>query len=155
MRGGFAALSVVLAGIASADSLGRIQPDPGVACENTKPYELCFGKPTDGVARAEFLSEPFYAILLKTAARCSVTEKERLAVQALFPRSKVFSTRFYCEEDVEENISYTNVDEKVGFIAVYAGMTMADAKTMLGHVQATGKFPGANIRRMQAKLVYP
>ena len=147
--------TVALAGAAWADTEGRVQPDPAVVCENVKPHELCFAKPRDGVARAEYLSEPFYAILLKTAARCSVTEAERLAVQALFPRSKVFSTRFYCEEDIEENISYTNIDEKFGFLAVYAGTTMASAKTMLGHVSATGRFPGANIRKMQAKLVYP
>jgi hypothetical protein len=35
-------------------------------------------------------------------------------------------------------------------MAVYAGATLADANRMLAMVQATGKFPAANIRRMRA-----
>jgi hypothetical protein len=150
-----AAVALALAGVASADTLGRVLPDPAAVCDATKPYELCFEKPKDGIARAAYLSEPFYAVILKTAARCSVTESERLEAQALFPRHKVFSSRFYCGEDVEENIAYTSVDEKYGFLAVYAGTTYFDAKKMLIAVTATGRFHGANIRKMQAKLVYP
>lgn len=150
-----AAVALALAGVASADTLGRVRPDPAAVCDAAKPYELCFEKPRDGIARAEYLSEPFYAVILKTTARCSVTEAERLEAQALFPRHKVFSTRFYCGEDIEENIAYTNVDEKHGFLAVYAGTTYLDAKKMMIAVSATGRFHGANIRKMQAKLVYP
>ncbi len=150
-----AVLSFALAGVAFADTQGRVQSDPGVACADFKPHELCFEKPKDGIARAEYLSEPFYAIILKTVERCSLAEPERLQAQALFPRNKVFGTRFYCGEDIEENISYTNVDEKHGFLAVYAGATMADAKKLMHDVEASGRFPGANIRKMQAKLVYP
>jgi hypothetical protein len=150
-----AAVALALAGVASADTLGRVRPDPAAVCDAAKPHELCFEKPKDGIARAAYLSEPFYAVILKTAARCSVTESERLETQALFPRHKVFSSRFYCGEDVEENIAYTSVDEKYGFLAVYAGTTYFDAKKMLIAVTATGRFHGANIRKMQAKLVYP
>ncbi len=35
-------------------------------------------------------------------------------------------------------------------MAVYAGATLADANRTLRAVKATGKFPGANIRRMRA-----
>jgi hypothetical protein len=35
-------------------------------------------------------------------------------------------------------------------MGVYAGMTLADANRMLASVKATGKFPGANIRRLRA-----
>lgn len=150
-----AAAGIALVGAASADTLGRVLPDPAAVCEGAKPHELCFAKPKDEIARAEYLSEPFYAVILKTAARCSIPEAERLEVQALFPRHKVFSTRFYCGEDIEENIAYTNVDEKYGFLAVYAGPIYLDAKAMMPAVKATGRFPGANIRKMQAKLVYP
>jgi hypothetical protein len=150
-----AAVALASVGVASADTLGRVLPDPAAVCDAAKPYELCFEKPKDGIARAAYLSEPFYAVILKTAARCSVTESERLETQALFPRHKVFSSRFYCGEDVEENIAYTSVDEKYGFLAVYAGTTYFDAKKMLIAVTATGRFHGANIRKMQAKLVYP
>ena len=66
-----AVFSLALAGMASADTLGRVLPDPAAVCEGAKPHELCFEKPKDEIARAEYLSEPFYAIILKTAARCS------------------------------------------------------------------------------------
>jgi hypothetical protein len=33
-------------------------------------------------------------------------------------------------------------------MAVYAGRTRAEAAKFLAQVQATGKFPGANLRRM-------
>lgn len=155
MRLAVAIVALALAGAASADTMGRVHGDPGFSCEGAKPHELCFDKPKDGVARAEYLSEPFYAIILKTGARCSLTEAERLQVQTLFARNKVFSTRFFCGEDIEENIAYTNVKEDVGFLAVYAGATMADAKRLFRDVKATGRFHGANIRQMQAKLVYP
>lgn len=152
----FAAL-MLLAGNASADTPGRVQPDPTSPCtrESVKPHELCFETPKDGIARAEFLSESFYAVILKTSEPCAITEEERLQVQALFPRSKVFSMRFYCDENIEENISYTNVNDKFGFLAVYAGKTSKEAKARLAEVQTTGRFPGANIRKMQAMLVSP
>jgi hypothetical protein len=63
--------------------------------------------------------------------------------------------RFFCDDNIEENISYTNVNDKFGFLAVYAGPTMKEAKARLAEVKGTGRFPGANIRKMQAKLVYP
>jgi hypothetical protein len=151
------AAALSLLGISSAMSQGRIQPDPAKPCVNTasKPHELCFETPKDDVARAEILSEPFYAVILKTAARCSIPEADRADVQKLFPRSKVFSTRFQCDDDVEENVAYTNVNEAYGFIAVYAGRTAKEAKARLVEVKATARFPGANIRKMQAKIVAP
>jgi hypothetical protein len=155
MKAIVAILGFAAAGVASADTMGRVQADPSVACVDFKPHELCFEKPKDGIARAEYLSEPFYAVILRTTARCSLTEGERLQAQALFPGRKVFATRFYCGEDIEENISYTNVDEKYGFLAVYAGVKLEDANKLLRDVRAMGRFHGANMRRMQAKLVYP
>jgi hypothetical protein len=152
------AITLLLASAAAlADTQGKVQPDPATPCTGGtfKPHELCFATPTDGVARAEYLSEAFYAVILKTADRCSIPEEERLEVQALFQSGKVFSMRFMCDDDVEENIGYTNVNDKYGFLAVYAGLTMKEAKARLAEVKATGRFPGANIRKMQAKLVYP
>jgi uncharacterized protein len=139
-------------GDAPAD--GRVFGDPKGAPVGFKPHQLPFATPKDGVARAEFRSAPFYAVILKTMARCAANEPERLRVQALFPANKVFSTRFGCDEP-EENVSYTEVDANFGFLAVFAGATEADARAMLHKVHATGGFPGANIRRMQAVLVYP
>jgi hypothetical protein len=151
------ALALSLVGIASADAQGKIEPNPVSPCSdaNFKRHELCFKTPSDGVARAEFLSETFYAVILKTAERCTITEEERLQAQTRFPQNKVFSMRFSCDDDIEENISYTNVNERFGFLAVYAGLTLKEAKARLAEVKATGRFPGANIRKMQAKLVYP
>lgn len=63
--------------------------------------------------------------------------------------------RFYCDDSVEENISYTNVNDKFGFLAVYAGRTLQEAKARLAEVKSTGKYAGANIRKMQARLIYP
>ena len=56
---------------------------------------------------------------------------------------------------MEEFIRYTNVNDKFGFLAVHAGATLNEANKRLAEVKATGRFPGANIRRMQAVLVYP
>jgi endonuclease V-like protein UPF0215 family len=63
----------------------------------------------------------------------------------LFPDRKVFSSRCV---DVE-NLFYTNVNPKSRMMAVYAGLTLAEAKRVLADVRATGKFPGANIRQMR------
>jgi hypothetical protein len=152
----FAVTMLLASAVALADTQGKVQPDPAAPCTRGtfKPHELCFETPTDGVARAEYLSQTFYAVILKTAARCSIAEEERLDVQSLFQASKVFSVRFMCDDDVEENIAYTNVNDKYGFLAVYAGLTMKEAKARLAEVKATGRFPGANIRKMQARLVY-
>jgi hypothetical protein len=134
---------------------GRIQPDPAVACTGFKPHHLCFELPRDGVARDEYSSQSFYAVILETRERCAFTEQGRAVVQALFPRSKVFHESFQCGDDVEDSVRYTNVNEKFGFLAVYAGATVQEANARLEEVQATGKFPGANIRRMQAVFVFP
>jgi hypothetical protein len=37
-------------------------------------------------------------------------------------------------------------------MAVYAGLTLAEANRMLATVQATKKFPGASIRRMRGVI---
>lgn len=151
------ALIFSLTGIAAAHAGGKVHANPAAACTHGdfKPHELCFEIPNDGVARAEVLSETFYAVILKTTERCAITEDERLQVQALFPRSKVFSMRFNCDDDVEENVSYTNVIDKFGFLAVFAGLTLKEAKARLAEAKAAGRFPGANIRKMQAVFVYP
>ena len=152
--------TIVLAfpiGDAWADTLGKIQPDPVALCSDlhVKAHELCFDKPTDGIARAEYLSETFYAIILKSTERCTITEEERIQVQREFANAKVFSTRFECDDGGEENITYTSVNERVGFLALYAGRTRQEARAKLAEVTSAGRYPGANLRKMQAKLVYP
>ena len=48
-----------------------------------------------------------------------------------------------------ENLFYTNVNPKFRIMAVYGGTTLAEAKRVLAAVKATGKFPGAYLRRMR------
>jgi hypothetical protein len=147
-------LWLVFAGPALAQ-VGTIHSDPAKQRPGFKPHQLSFETPQDGVARDEFRSAPFYAVILKTAALCSVKEKERAEIQALFPSHKVFAPLTSCDEAPEDTISYTNVNPKVGFIAVYAGDTAEQAQQILAAVKQTGRFPGANLRRMQAVLGYP
>ena len=146
-------LWLALAGAALAQ--GKIHPDPAQPRAGFKPHQLSFETPQDGVARDEFRSAPFYAVILKSAAPCSVKETERAEIQALFPSNKVFTPLSGCDQDPEDTISYTNVNAKVGFIAVYAGESLEQAQQFLALVKQTGRFPGANVRRMQAVLTYP
>ncbi len=102
---------------------------------------------------------PFYAIILKSMTikddNCDVfiPEADRLEAQDLFPENKVFSSR--CIE--AENLFYEEVgtrkprtlSETHRLMAVYAGATLAAAKRLLEKVKATGKYPGANIRRLR------
>lgn len=139
----------------AAPADGRVFPDPAQPHPGFKPHQLAFATPKDGVARAEFRSQPFFAVILKTAPRCSVAEAERLQVQAMFPSNKVFATRFECEDSIEEHVTYTDVDPKWGFLAAYAGATAAEADRFLAKVRQSGRFPGANLRKMRAVLAYP
>ena len=120
-----------------------------------RPYELPFELPTDGVARAEFRSQSFYAVILETFPPCFDTEPARLRVQAMYPRNKVFATRFGCQDGEPERIDYTNVGRNWGFVAIFAGTTKAEGDALLAAVKAQGRFNSANLRQMQAILVYP
>ena len=142
--------------VAAALAAGpAVCPDPANPCPGFRAHDLSFELKRDGVARAEQRSAAFFAVILASGKVCGFSERQRAEAQALFPGAKVFSTRFECEGDVENNVSYTNADPKAGFIAVYAGADQGAADAMLARVKATGKFPGANLRRMQVRFVYP
>jgi hypothetical protein len=126
--------------------------DPTAACKTSvtfQPYDLPFRLPENAVI---YDTDLFYAVILKSisvpADNCDifVSESDRLAAQSLFPDRKVFASR--CAEP--GGLSYTNTSPKAQFMAVYAGMTLADANRTLAAVKATGKFSGVNIRRMRA-----
>jgi hypothetical protein len=128
--------------------------NPNVTCGGEvtfQPNELPFRIPKSAVI---YDTDLFYAVILRSVAspeeNCDnfIPEPERLAAQGLFTNNKVFSSR--CAEPGQ--VSYTNTSSKAQFMAVYAGLTMADANAMLTKVKATGKFPGANIRRMRAVI---
>lgn len=125
--------------------------NPMIACKTIatfEPNDLPFRVPENSVI---YDTELFYAIILKSVPAkdydCNVfvPEVERLQAQALFPEHKVFTSR--CAEEL--SLFYTNVNPKFRIMAVYGGTTLAEAKRVLEAVKATGKFPGANLRRMR------
>ena len=130
---------------------GSICGNPKMACKTTATFnanDLPFRVPQDSVI---FDTELFYAVVLKSVTAkeddCDtfVPETERLQTQVLFPDRKVFASRCV---DIE-NLFYTNVDPKYRIMAVYGGTSLPEAKRVLETVKATGKFPGAYIRRMR------
>jgi hypothetical protein len=134
---------------------GEICPDPDRPCPGFRPHDLSFVLPTDSVARAETGSEPFFGVLLSSGPRCSISEADRASVQREFPGRKVFAHRFACDDDSENNVTYDGVDGAVAFLAVYAGRERAEADSTLSLVRRGGRYPGANLRRMQVRFVYP
>jgi hypothetical protein len=133
--------------------LAAVCPDPTVRCPTSiefQPHQLPFRVPRDG---AIWETQQFYAVILKSVrdesrgGDCNifVPEPERVEAQALFPRNKVFASRCFEPGD----LFYTGVAEDTQFMAVYAGRTRAEGQAVLAKVKATGKYPGANLRRMR------
>ncbi len=124
--------------------------NPNEKCRTSvqfEPYDLPFRVPKNAVI---YDTENFYAIILKSVRAkddCSafIPESERLEAQALFPDRKVFASR--CAD--AGTLFYTGINPDQQFMAVYAGATRDEAARVLASVKATGKFMGANIRRMQ------
>src|SRR5947209_4939919 len=152
---------VLIAFVASAPAQRRAKPrqwilcpDPTAACPTSvefQPYQIPFRVPATAVISE---TEPFYAVILKSVRDVSkggdcnvfVPETDRLAAQSLFPHNKVFASRCFESGD----LYYTKVAPDQQFIAVYVGRTIAEARAMLSKVNATGKYPGANLRSMHA-----
>ena len=136
---------------------GSICGNPKVPCKTSvpfAPYDLPFRVPARAVI---FDTELFYAIILKSVPTkeedCSVfvSEPERTAAQALFRNHKVFTSRCADPGEPESGmLFYTNVDPKFRIMAVYGGTTLVESKRVLAAVKASGKFPGAYVRRMRA-----
>jgi hypothetical protein len=122
--------------------------DPAMRCGEFQPFDLQFRWPRNAVI---FETEPFYAIILqsinaKNDCETHISEDARLEAQRLFPRNKVFADR--CPD--AGSIYYSNTNADYRFMAVYAGKTRVEAGRLLATVRATGKYPTANLRRMQA-----
>jgi hypothetical protein len=134
---------------------GEVCPDPQNPCvgiERFKPNELSFRIASRfDFDRGQDRSTAFYAVILRSGELCRMQDEERIAAQGLFPGRKVFLHRYFCEE-FGDKVTYTNVNRKAGFVAVYAGRTEAEAKAFLAEAQA--KYPGANLRRMQVVITY-
>ena len=152
----FAGLATATAGLAATAQTRSVRHlsvcgNPNLPCKTSstfQPNDLPFRVPKNAVI---YDTELFYAIILKSVGTSEgdcdvfVPESERLGAQALFPDHKVFSSR--CPD--VETLFYTNISSKHRIMAVYAGSTLVEAKALLEAVKATGKFPGANIRRMR------
>ena len=130
----------------------KICSDPTATCRTVatfQPYDLPFLLDSNAVI---WDSELFYAVILKSVrvpeGNCEtfVSEAERLRAQGLFPHRKVFTSR--CADP--GSLYYTNTAPDTQFMAVYAGLTQAEAARVLSTVRAIGQYPGANIRRMRA-----
>ena len=131
---------------------GSVCGDPTLQCRTGdlkfEPHDLPFRISPRAMI---WESELFYAVILQSMRAAEedclkfVPEDERQATQALFPRHKVFTDRG-CGEPGETY--YTGTQPGARFMAVYAGRTRAEANALLARVKATGKFPGANLRRM-------
>lgn len=133
---------------------GPVCSDPERPCDGFKPNELSFVIRTPfAFDRAQDKSQPFYGVILKSAPLCSLGDDERLAAQALFSRQKVFLHRHLCE-DFGDKVTYTNVNAKAGFVAVYGGATEAEAQRVLAQVKASGRYPDANLRRLEVIVTY-
>jgi hypothetical protein len=134
---------------------GEVCPDPARPClefERFKPNELSFRIASKfDFDRGQDRSAPFYAAILKSGALCAIPDAERAAVQAQFPARKVFVHQYFCQ-DFGDKVTYTNVNRKAGFVAVYAGGSEAEAKAFLAEARA--KYPDANLRRMQVVITY-
>jgi hypothetical protein len=128
--------------------------DPTATCRTSvefQPYQLPFLLASNAVI---YDTEQFYAVILKSVRDesngndCNVfiPEAERIEAQTLFPHNKVFASRCFDPGDMY----YTGVGPNQQFIGVYAGRTKAEAAKVLAQVKASGKFPGANLRRMRA-----
>jgi len=130
----------------------RIYSDPRTHY-GRKPYELPFKiPPAKALARPEDRSAEFYAVILKTAERCSIPDEERVSAQVFFPRHKVFLDRFDCGP--EDDITYSPLDSKYSILAVYGGATKLQAHTVLLRARKTGRFPDAYLKKMQVVLVH-
>ena len=131
----------------------RIYSDPQTQ-HGRKPYELPFKiPPVKALARPEDRSAEFYAVILKTAERCSIPDEERVSAQVFFPRNKVFLDRFDC--GLEDNITYRPLDNKYSILAVYGGSTKHQAQEILVRARKTGRFADAYLKKIHVVLVHP
>jgi len=143
-------LGLLLAADIAADAQARkmwLKVNPSPKCGTDDICYEVMNFPKEGTAFGEIKSDFFYAVVLRTTEECGVSEKERRAIQELFPKNKVFTSTMDCELS-EDNTSYENIGENGnGFIAVYAGRSKAEAEKFLQTVKAKNKFPGANVRK--------
>lgn len=134
---------------------GKVCGDPTAACKSAsdfQPYELVFDLPKNPVI---YDSELFYTVILKsvktkneTDCATAFSEDERVNLQRMFPRNKVFTLK--CFET--GGIFYTNTANNVVFMGIFAGRSLAEAKSFLKRVQSETQYSGAILKRMRAGI---
>lgn len=163
---------VAVSGVSAQEQQNRICPDPDSPCTSPdvkfKPHQISFKviRKTNKETGSLAVSASFYAVMLQSMAsdhsnpepKCSshVSENERLKAQKLFPVHKVFASRYDCGEEASFFLyideSRHDYDTEHNFMAVCAGETKAQALEMLKRVQKSGRFPGANLRKLHIQL---
>jgi hypothetical protein len=78
---------------------GKVCADPDRPCPGFKANELSFSIATPfKFDRGRDKSQPFYAVIPKSAPICSLADAGRTRAQKTFPRAKVFLHRYFCED---------------------------------------------------------
>lgn len=147
---------------------GRLCGHPSdMSCRRGKwrfqPEDLSFELPIELIWQRNYYSPRYYAVLLDSRRAVPVNgpddpcggyfeESERLAIQRMFPANKAFASRVGC--GYLTGISYTNFNYDYNFVALYAGTTMNEARTLLTRIRTTRRFLNANIRQMRTVLGY-
>jgi hypothetical protein len=136
--------------------------DPTVDCKTSfkfPPSDLPLAIPDKPpVLNRAYASKWFYVVVLKEIPASDptgcqvVAESERSLAQKTFPKRKVFTTRHHCDDQRE---ALTGVPLQSNVLAVYAGATEADAKTVLGEVRVTAKYPTAALVRTTLNFSVP
>ena len=139
---------------ARAEPLPDVCPDPEHPCTGFREHDLSFERKDTGKAAAGERSAPFFAVILKSAERCTLGDADRRAAQAVFPGKKVFVMRFECDADAGNDVSYSGADTSRAFVAVYAGKFRSAAEETLAVAKLAG-FGDAGIRRMQVVVAIP
>jgi len=129
-----------------------------------QPNDLTFKLPAKMKWQTNYTSNYFYAVILQSrravkddhvdSDNCSkgyFLESERLRVQGLFPDHKVFTSRNGCYG--AWGAVYTNVNYDYEFIAVFGGITQAQADSVRSMAR-NKEFKDAYTKRMQAIYQY-
>jgi len=135
---------------------GTVCGDPTATCkggDTFQPYDLPFDTGKNFVIGQ---SNWFYGIVLRSkkteyfgdCEKPAFAEPERLALQKLFPKNKVFALN--CIESGSNY--YTGVVDNTVFVAVYAGKTLAEAYNFLKVVQQQPEFKSVRVRRMRIEI---
>jgi len=163
---GATGLAIILSGFCVGQT-GAICGNPAAVCQrgkNFQPNDLGFVLPAKMKWQTNYTPSYFYAVILQSrravkdgnvdSDNCSkgyFPESERLRVQALFSDKKVFTSRNGCYGAWGN--AYTNVNSDYEFIAVFGGMTQAQAEVARSRARTNG-FKDAYLKRMQIVYQY-